>query len=183
MQQPLMVSGKKLTLEQWLENMELDQFKEKFRDMRLGELVSYTDKDIEDLCEEFGIKMPYKKRLSDAIHVLQASKKKIELIKEKGDKQANAENGAPATVAPITRTMISAEEENAFDSMEERLAEVVQSLADTQTAIDTLKGNHKKCKAEINGAFDKIITKLNNRRQQLIERLNYEGNKKMAVIK
>ena len=85
MQQPLLVSGKKLTLEQWLENMELSQFKDKFKDMRLGELLSYTDKDIEDLCDEFGIKMPFKKRLADAIHVLQANKKKIELIKEKSD--------------------------------------------------------------------------------------------------
>merc|ERR1719373_1041924 len=64
--------------------------------------------------------------------------------------------------------MISAEEENAFDAMAARHSEVSQCLADTNQS---------------NVAFDRIITKLNNRRQQLIERLNYEGNKKMAVIK
>jgi len=153
----------------------LEQFKEKFKDMRLGELVSYSDKDIEDLCEEFGIKMPYKKRLADAIHVLQANKKQIQLDAGK----ENAEGGD----APVARTMISAEEENAFDNMTARHSEVNQCLLDTNTAIITLKESHSKAKKEINGAFDKIITKLNNRRQQLIERLNYEGNKKMAVIK
>ena len=174
-----MVAGKKLTLEQWLENMELDQFKEKFRDMRLGELVSYTDKDIEDLCEEFEIRMPFKKRLADAIHVLQANKKQIQISNEQGGNAAAA-NGADA---PIARTMLSTEEENAFDAMAARHSEVKQCLDDTNTAITALKESHRKAKGDINGAFDKIITKLNNRRQQLIERLNYEGNKKMSIIK
>ena len=187
MQQPLLVSGKKLTLEQWLDNMELSQFKDKFRDMRLGELLSYTDKDIEDLCDEFGIKMPFKKRLSDAIHVLQANKKKIELIKEKGVGNNNKKDGGKKQkgdeTMPITRTIISAEEEKAFDQIDERYKDVLQSLSDSQIAIDSLKSNHKKCKEEINIQFDKLITKLNNRRSQLIERLNFEGNKKMKKIK
>ena len=187
MQQPLLVSGKKLTLEQWLDNMELSQFKDKFKDMRLGELLSYTDKDIEDLCDEFGIKMPFKKRLSDAIHVLQANKKKIELIKEKGKGNDNKKDGGKKQkgdeTMPITRTIISAEEEKAFDQIDERYKDVLQSLSDSQIAIDSLKSNHKKCKEEINEQFDKLITKLNNRRSQLIERLNFEGNKKMKKIK
>ena len=190
MQQPLLVDGKKLTLEQWLDNMQLSQFGDKFRDMRLGELLSYTDKDIEDLCDEFEIKMPFKKRLSDAVHVLQANKKKIELIREKSKNNKDGKKDGKFVgkekgdeIIPITRTIISAEEEKAFDSIDERYKDIIQSISDTQQSINNLKIGHKKCKQDINITFDKLITKLNNRRSQLIERLNFEGNKKMKIIK
>eukprot|EP01084_Bolivina_argentea_P069889 127093_1 len=165
--------------------MELDQFKPKFKDMRLGELLSYSDKDINDLCEEFDIKMPFKKRLADAIHVLQANKMKIQLLVDsKGDKiNKNNNKLQRQDTTPISRTILSAEEEKAFDAIDERYQEVVQSIEDNQLSINKLKENHSNCKSQINAAFDSIITKLNNRRQQLLERLNFEGNKKMSVIK
>ena len=126
-----------------------------------------------------------KKRLSDAIHLLQANKNKIELISSsktsKGGKLRGGKNNKNIKneeKKSVVRTIISAEEEKAFDLIQERYRDILQSISYINESIDLLKKNHGKCKLEVNRAFDEIIVKLNNRRQQLLERLNFEGNKK-----
>eukprot|EP01083_Nonionella_stella_P027319 75218_1 len=153
--------------------MALDPIKDKFSDMRLGELLTYTDQDLDDLCVEFDIKMPYKKRFVTAVHLLQANKSKIKPMKPNNH----------ASNRDTSHLILSLDEENALDCIEERHEAVIDSLTNNQILIDKLKINHKNCKLQINDAFNNMIAKLNNRRVQLIERLNFEGNKKMSIIK